>query len=94
MLFSVHAIDKPDAAAKRQKAHTAHTAHLKNAKDYGVTIVAGGPLLSDDGNGSVGSLMLLEAADRQSVDAFNRADPFSKGVWANVQINRFDKRQG
>jgi hypothetical protein len=94
MLFSMHAIDRPDAAAKRQEVHVAHTTHLKAAKDFGVTIVMGGPLMSDDGKGAVGSLMLLEAADRKTVEAFNNADPFAKGVWASVQINRFDKRQG
>jgi uncharacterized protein YciI len=55
----------------------------------------GGPLVSDDGSGSVGSLMVFEAADRASVEKFNRADPFFKnGVWAMVEIQRFDKKTG
>ena len=94
MLFSVHAIDRPDISAKRQAVHGAHIAHLKAAKDFGVTIVTGGPLIADDGKDSIGSLMLLEAPDRKTVEAFNRADPFANGIWASVQINRFDKKQG
>jgi uncharacterized protein len=94
MLFSVHALDKPGAAATRQAVHGEHVAHLKNAKTYGVSMVVGGPLVSDDGKGSVGSLMVLEAPDRASAEAFNRADPFHKnGVWAKVEIQRFDRKE-
>ncbi len=93
-LFSVHALDAADGAAKRQSVHGAHVAHLKSAKDQGVTIVVGGPLVSDDGKGSVGSLMVIEAPDRATVEKFNRADPFAKnGVWARVEIQRFDRKE-
>jgi uncharacterized protein len=94
MLFSVHALDNPDGAVKRQAVHGEHVAHLKNAKSFGVSIVVGGPLVSDDGTGSVGSLMVLEAPDRASAEAFNSADPFAKnGVWAKVEIQRFDRKE-
>ena len=95
MLFSVHALDHPDSAAKRQAVHADHVAHLKSAKDQGVTIVVGGPLVADDGKTSIGSLMVLEAPDRASAEKFNNADPFAKnGIWAKVEIQRFDKRTG
>jgi uncharacterized protein YciI len=95
MLFSVHALDAPDATATREKVHHEHVAHLKTQSDYGVAMVIGGPLLSDDGKGSIGSLMIYEANDRASVEKFNRADPFHKnGVWAKVEIQRFDKKTG
>jgi uncharacterized protein len=94
MLFSVHALDKPDAAATRQKVHGEHIAQLKNAKSFSVSVVVGGPLVSDDGKASVGSLMLLEAPDRASAEAFNRADPFHmNGVWAKVEIQSFDRKE-
>jgi uncharacterized protein len=93
MLFSVHALDAPDSAAKRQAVHADHVAHLKTAKDQGVTIVVGGPLVADDGKTSIGSLMVLEAPDRATAEKFNNADPFAKnGVWAQVEIQRFDRR--
>ena len=95
MLFSVHALDNPDSAAARARVHTEHVAHLKTAADYGVTLVVGGPLVTDDGKGSVGSLMVFEANDRAAVEKFNNADPFAKnGVWAKVEIQRFEKRTG
>ena len=95
MQFAVHALDVPNFAAKRQAVHTEHVAHIKASKDHGLTIVMGGPLLADDGGSSVGSLMVFDAPDRAAMEKFNRADPFDKtGVWANVEIQRFDKRNG
>ena len=94
MLFSVFTLDNPDAAEKRKAVHAAHVAHLKSAKDFGVTITVGGPLVSDDGGNSIGSLMVLEASDRASAEKFNHADPFHKnGVWGKVEIRRFDRKE-
>ena len=95
MLFAIYALDDPGAGAKRQAVHAEHVAHLKTAKDQGVTIVIGGPLLADDGKASIGSLMVLDVPDRATAEKFNNADPFARnGVWAKVEIQRFDKRQG
>ena len=68
MLFSVFTLDNPDALDKRKAVHGVHVAHLKRAKDYGVTITVGGPLVSDDGATSIGSLMVLEAPDRAAAE--------------------------
>ena len=70
MLFSIHALDKPDIAAARQAVHGAHIAHLKDAKNFGVTITVGGPLVADDGKSSIGSLIVIEAPDRATADKF------------------------
>ena len=64
MLFAVYALDNPSAGARRQAVHAEHVAHLKAAKDQGVTITVGGPLMADDGTTSIGSLMVIEAPDR------------------------------
>ena len=43
----------------------------------------------------IGSLFLVEAPDRAAVERFNRADPFhAAGIWDNVTITRFNRRQG
>jgi len=94
MLFSVFTLDNPDAADKRKTIHSDHVAHLRSAKDYGVAITVGGPLVSDDGVSPIGSLMVLEAPDRATAENFNRADPFHKnGVWGKIEIRRFDRRE-
>ncbi|MGB6351742.1 MAG: YciI family protein [Pseudolabrys sp.] len=94
MLFSVFTLDNPDTVDKRKAVHAAHVAHLKSAKDFGVTITVGGPLVSDDGGSAIGSLMVLEAHDRAAAEKFNRADPFHRnGVWGKVEIRRFDRKE-
>jgi len=94
MLFSVFTLDKANSADKRKSVHGEHVAHLKKAQDYGVTITVGGPLVSDDGASSIGSLMVFEAPDRASAEKFNRADPFHhNGVWGKVEIRRFDRKE-
>jgi uncharacterized protein len=43
----------------------------------------------------IGSLFLIEAADRGAVERFNRADPFHRaGIWESVAIDGFLRRQG
>ena len=38
---------------------------------------------------------LLDVPDRATAEKFNNADPLAKnGVWAKIEIQRFDKRQG
>jgi len=94
MLFSIHALDKPDVAAKRQAFHRDHVAHMNSAKDFGVTMVVGGPLIADDGMASIGNLFVIEAPDRATVEAFNAADPLHKnGVWEKIEIRRFDRKK-
>ena len=93
MLFSIHALDKPGIADKRKAVHGDHIAHLKAAGNFGVTITVGGPLVSDDGAGPAGSLIVVEAPDRATADKFAHADPFYKnGIWAKVDVTRFDRR--
>ena len=54
---------------------------------FGAKIVISGPLVSDDGEKMIGGLFLVEAPDRDEVEAFNRADPFTAaGIWGT----RFD----
>jgi uncharacterized protein YciI len=58
-------------------------------------MVMSGPLVSDDGETMIGSLMIVEAADRAAMEAFHRADPFyAAGIWEKVSITAFVKRQG
>ena len=42
----------------------------------------------------IGSLFLVESADRTAVERFNRADPFhDAGIWEQVTITGFRRRQ-
>ena len=92
MLYAMFALDKAGGADTRNAVHPDHVQHLKKAADYGITIVSGGPLVNDDGSASIGSIMILEAADRAAVERFNRDDPL-QAAWGSVEIRRFDKKQ-
>jgi uncharacterized protein len=90
-LFAVHALDAQGAL--RSDHYEEHKAHLRRTGEYGVKLVIGGPLLSDDGQTALGSLMVFEAPDRASVERFNLDDPFRKnGVWSKVHVARFDRK--
>ena len=95
MLFVIHARDKAGALATRVAHYDAHKAFLSDTSPRGVRIVMSGPLVADDGTSMIGSLFLVEAADRATVERFNRADPFhAAGIWQDVAISGFLRRQG
>jgi len=95
MLFVIHAKDKPGALDKRLANYDAHRAFLSDTSPHGVRIVMSGPLVADDETTMIGSLFVVEAPDRATVERFNRADPFNiAGIWENVAISGFLRRQG
>lgn len=87
MLFAIHCLDHPDAAVRRVAHYDAHKAHLASA---GGRLVIAGPLLAEDGDSRIGSLLLIEAASLDETRDFNKADPFRlNGVWSTVRIHPF-----
>jgi hypothetical protein len=95
MLFVIHALDHADALPRRLAAYDSHKAFLADTSTYGVRIIMSGPLVGDDGLTAIGSLLVVEAPDRASVERFNAADPFTAaGVWRELTISAFLKRQG
>lgn len=90
MLYAIHCLDQPHAPALRKTHFEAHQAFLKASP---LRIVVAGPLQDDAGAAAVGSLLIVEAASRAEVEAFNAADPYFKaGVWSRIDITRFNKR--
>ena len=84
MHFVFHCTDKPDSAALRAANRPAHLAHLERHAD---AILAGGPLLGEDGASPVGSLLILEFPDRAAAERFAADDPYAKaGLFAAVTI--------
>jgi len=95
MLFAIHALDRPGALPVRLGHYQAHRDFLADTSAFGVTIVMSGPLTADDGETMIGSLFVVEAADRGAAEAFNRADPFhAAGIWERVSITGFIRRMG
>jgi uncharacterized protein YciI len=95
MLFAIHALDCARGPELRKIHQEPHMAHIGKAGDYGVRIVMSGPLIEDDGATAKGSLLVVEADGRGNVERFNGEDPFSQnGVWENVSITAFLKKNG
>jgi len=84
--FAIYCTDKPDTAQQRLDARGAHFAHIEAA--LGNFFIAG-PLLDDKGV-TVGSLMILKAADAKQARKQLEADPyFDAAIWADIRIKEF-----
>ncbi len=84
MRFAIICLDKPEHGALRQENRPAHLAHL-NAHTDAVVLV--GPLLADDGETPLGSLLIMEFADRAGAEAFAAGDPYAQaGLFESVTI--------
>ena len=84
-----------DALPTRARHYRAHRQHLDAAGDYDVDVVTAGTLVADDGETPVGSVFVIDAADRATADAFTRSDPYHvAGVWERVQIHRYNRKRG
>jgi uncharacterized protein len=95
MLFVVHALDKKGILPTRAKHYRDHRIHLDKSEDYAVDVVTAGTLVADDGETPVGSIFVIDAANRAAVDAFTRSDPYHlNGVWERVSIHGYNKKRG
>ncbi len=95
MLFCIHGIDAADAMPRRMEHYDGHRAHLAKAEGMGVRIVMSGPLVADDGQTPMGSLLIVEAESRAAVETYQHADPFYiAGIWEKFTITAFKKMIG
>jgi len=83
MLFTIICTDKPDALALRQATRDRHLAYLT---DVVAQVVHAGPMMSPDGV-PCGSLLIVEAPDREAAATFAAADPYAQaGLFESVVI--------
>jgi uncharacterized protein YciI len=89
MLFAFTSKDKPDGLQLRIDTRPAHVAFLEKLNAEG-TLKFAGPFLDDEGKPS-GSLVVIEAADRQAAAAILAQDPFAKaGLFAATEIRAWN----
>jgi uncharacterized protein YciI len=89
MQFVIHCHDKAETGARRAELRAAHLDYLNKHKDI---IVARGALLDDDGEKTVGSVLILDVKDKAQAQAFWAGEPFNRaGVfeWTTMERWRF-----
>jgi uncharacterized protein YciI len=87
MLFAIRCLDKPGAQELRLGNRAAHLIYLGEKGDR---VKLAGPLLSDAGTEMIGSLLVVDFADRAEAEAFAAGDPYAAaGLFAEVSIHRF-----
>lgn len=87
MLFLVVAYDHPGPVGRERRA-AARERHLAQAAmSLGVRAVYGATILDDDGE-MVGSMLVMEAASRDELDAWLRVEPYVvEDVWQRVSVH-------
>ena len=87
MLFVLRLLDKPDAAALRQRVRPEHKAYLGRVAER---IAFAGPLMDDDGVTMVGSLLAIDFDSRAAAQRWLADEPFTRaGLYTGVEIHAF-----
>ena len=87
MHFVLYCLDKKTAAQVRLDNRPAHVKFLQS---WGAAISLAGPLLADDGDGMIGSMIVLEVDNRADADRFVDEDPYGKaGLFESVTVHPY-----
>jgi len=87
--FCVHATDKPNRGEDRLRLRPHHRARLRQ-HDHPVVVRIGGPLLNDSGD-MMGTMLVIEAADRAAVETYLAGDPYMiEELFETVTITGFN----
>jgi len=83
MQFMAYCLDKPSALEIRMANRPAHVEYLTT---WNAKLLFAGPLL--DGETMIGSLLVLDVADRAEMDKFLTNDPYAKaGLFQSVKVH-------
>jgi uncharacterized protein YciI len=86
MLFAITNIDKADSFALRAATRETHLGYLDGIV---AQLVLAGPLLNAEGQ-PIGSLLVVEAENKDAAAAFAAGDPYAKaGLFASVTITPY-----
>lgn len=89
MAFMIYCLDKPDHGETRAANRSAHLAYLDG---FSKQLLIAGPLLSEDGNSMIGSLLLMDFGSRAEAESFASGDPYRKaGLFQSVTITPWRK---
>jgi uncharacterized protein len=93
VFFIIIGHDRPDSSSTRAATKLRHMKHL-DAGGPGVRVLQSGPLLSLD-SVEHGSLIVVEAADKPSVEEFLKRDPYMEAeLFSTYEIHQWLWRRG
>ncbi len=75
MHFAIINHDKPDSFDLRM---TTREVHLDYLRAVGDDLLVAGPILSDDGETPIGSVLIVEAESLDAAKAFAAGDPYAQ----------------
>ena len=86
--FAIHCIDKPESLALRLANRADHLAHVGMFRE---SVLVAGPLLGLE-NTPIGSLLIIDFADRKAAIQFAADDPYAlAGLFASVAVTAWKK---
>ena len=84
MLFIIYAKDKPGALDLRMETRAAH---LEYVAETGDAIKIAGPMLADDGETLIGSMLIIDFESREEAEQWAALDPYARaGLFESVEI--------
>ncbi len=85
MLFMIVNRDRKDGLKTRLAVRETHRAWLRQA---GQTLHLAGPILDEDGETPIGSLLIIEAESLEAARAFAARDPYAEaGLFASSRVD-------
>lgn len=89
MPYAIQLTDKPGSAELRAANRPAHLDYLTM---HAGKLLAAGALISDDGTGGHGGIIIVDTDDRAEAERFINNDPFTKaGLFEKITITRWRK---
>jgi peroxiredoxin/uncharacterized protein YciI len=90
MLYVIHGVDKPRSPVRARLAE-AHQSYLTTS---GLGIVGSGPLMDDAGESVIGTVIIVDCADRGEIVRIMANEPFNRaGLYESLHITRWEGRQ-
>jgi uncharacterized protein YciI len=87
MIHTFFLLDKPGRSELRQRMRPEHKAYLAAVADR---IAFAGPLVADDGQTMIGSLLAIDFESREAAQTWLADEPFTRaGVYASSSIHAF-----
>lgn len=84
MQFAILNHDKPNSVDLRMKVRPTHLDYLRAA---GSKLMTAGPILAEDGQTPIGSLLIVEADDLAAARRFAENDPYARaGLFSSCTV--------